>query len=424
MNIAATMTTDTGAPDRLGLDRLIAEQRIVFACCRPVGAPGRIEAIRAAASDPFDAARLLSVTIAHRVEGFVEQGLAAAGIVLPPAAQETLARRAGNGRRGMLLHTAETIRLSKLFAATEIDAIFLKGAALAMVAHGSFSQKTSSDIDILVDPRSLERLFSALPGWGYHFTCVLDVEGDRLIHRYATLNSETTWRSPERRMTLDVHQRLMFHKTLMPGVGLASPREAVALSPAQSVTTIARDHLFAYLTVHGLGHGWERIKWLADVVAMLGDDPTEIERLHGVARSLGAGRSVDVALILCAKLLGAPVPAALLDRLMADRINCFLGRLSISMIGCTEDLDREFRRPMADQIGHLLVPYLSAMRWRDRLGMAWSEISRPRSVMQLRVPLPILPLFSLVWVPLFLAARPLWLLAKRQRQGNNRLASP
>lgn len=234
---------------------------------------------------------------------------------------------------------------------------------------------------------------------------MLDVQGDRLIRRYAALNSETTWRSRERRMTLDVHQRLMFHKGMMPGVGLASPRERVALSSTQSVTTIARDHLFAYLTVHGLGHGWERIKWLTDLAAMLGDDPVEIERLYRVGRSLGAGRSIDVGLILCARLFATPVPRALLDRLLADRVNRYLARLSLGMIGWTEDLRSGARRPLADATARLLVPYLSAPRWRDRLGILWSEIGRPRSVTQLKVPTAILPLFSLFWVPFHFVTR-------------------
>lgn len=134
----------------------------------------------------------MSLTIAHRVDGFVEQGLKAAGIALSPEQQTQLERRAARGRMAMLRHTAETIRLSKLFEQSGIDAIFLKGAALAMVAHGSLSQKTSSDIDILVDPDSLDRLIGALPDWGYRFSCVLDLQSDRQVRRYAALNRVTS----------------------------------------------------------------------------------------------------------------------------------------------------------------------------------------------------------------------------------------
>lgn len=411
--VAGARHGGSGMHDPLGLDRLTAAHWLLFACCRPLAAPGRIEAIRTAAAEGFDPARLMSLAIAHRVEGFVHQGLSAAAIELPREQAEILARRTGNGRKAMLMHSVETLRLAKLFEAAGIDAIFMNGAALAMVAHGSFNQKTSSDIDILVDPRSLDRLIASLPDWGYQFTCVLDVQGDRYLRRYAAISSETTWRNRERRMTLDVHQRLMFHKGLMPRVGLASPREVVALAPGQFVTTIARDHLFAYLTVHGLGHGWERIKWLADVAAMLGEDPAEIERLYGEAKSLGAGRCADVALILSARLFGTPVPRILLERLLADRINRYLGQLSIAMIGCAEQLRSGFRRPLADAIGHFLIPYLSAPRWRDRLGLMWSEIGRPRSATQLKVPIAILPLFSLIWLPFYLATRPTKLFANR-----------
>jgi hypothetical protein len=72
------------------------------------------------------------------------------------------------------------------------------------------------------------------------------------------------------------------------------------------------EDLFAYLCMHGALHWWNRLKWLADVNALLASATEDrIERLIRAAEVRGSGRAAAQALLLCRRLLGATLPVQL-----------------------------------------------------------------------------------------------------------------
>src|SRR5262249_37773422 len=76
--------------------------------------------------------------------------------------------------------------------------------------------------------------------------------------------------------------------------------------------TLGEEDLFAYLCVHGALHWWNRLKWLADVNALLASKPGEgVEDLVGAAEAKGAGRAAVQALLLCRRLFGMTLPVRL-----------------------------------------------------------------------------------------------------------------
>jgi hypothetical protein len=106
---------------------------------------------------------------------------------------------------------------------------------------------------------------------------------------------------------------------LIPGIGLGSPRQDVEIARGVILPTLARDELFAYLCVHAATSAWFRLKWLADLAALLaGAGEAEIRRLYERSQALGAGRSAGASLLLCHGLLGTPVPPGLLRTLRRD----------------------------------------------------------------------------------------------------------
>ena len=79
---------------------------------------------------------------------------------------------------------------------------------------------------------------------------------------------------------------------------------------------LGEEDLFAYLCMHGALHWWNRLKWLADVNALLASTPEDgVERLVRAAEARGAGRAAAQALLLCRRLLGTPLPARLMATL-------------------------------------------------------------------------------------------------------------
>jgi hypothetical protein len=88
----------------------------------------------------------------------------------------------------------------------------------------------------------------------------------------------------------------------------------VPLVGAEGLRTLGGEDLFAYLCMHGALHWWNRLKWLADINALLASPPEDgVERLVHAAEARGAKRAAAQALLLCGRLLGTALP----DRLMA-----------------------------------------------------------------------------------------------------------
>jgi hypothetical protein len=86
------------------------------------------------------------------------------------------------------------------------------------------------------------------------------------------------------------------------------------------VPTLAQPELFAYLAMHGALHGWFRLKWLADLVALAAAvGPEELAEMHHRAASLRVGRCSAQALLLGERILGLTLPPAWAAELRAER---------------------------------------------------------------------------------------------------------
>ena len=104
---------------------------------------------------------------------------------------------------------------------------------------------------------------------------------------------------------------------------------------APAFAPLGEADLFAYVCVHGAGHGWSRLKWLADLNALIAQkSEADIERLYNHARATGSGICAGLALLLCHRLLGLSLPARLeqefrgnkrLDKLVAIVMNVMAG---------------------------------------------------------------------------------------------------
>jgi hypothetical protein len=154
----------------------------------------------------------------------------------------------------------------------------------------------------LADRQHLHQTSALLQGLGY-----------RLVHPAAIgklstwhdLRKESTWVSPDRQTQIDLHTRLADNPTIIPTVGVESPRQEVEVAPKIRLPTLARDELYAYLAVHGASSAWFRLKWITDFAAMIHDcAPEELERLHRRSQELGAGRASGQALLLADALYG------------------------------------------------------------------------------------------------------------------------
>lgn len=388
-----------------------SELRLVAACVRPLADERRLDAIRDAASVAFDAQQVVTLAHRHRVEGFVEQGLAAAGVALAPAAATRLATSAAAARLKTLRSAGEEVRVGQAFAAAGIDAIFIKGATLGMRAHGTTALKTSWDVDVLVARDRLNAAGAVLSDLGYRLSILGGIADPVKVRRYLAANKEAEWRHAGRDTVVELHTELTDNNAAIPTIGLGSPREAVELVPGGSLATLATAPLFAYLCYHGSSHLWARLKWLADVAALLrGED---IMRLHDEAVALGAGRTPAVAILLAHELLGLNVPTPLLEHVRRDRATQRLLRYSVAAIIAEQDERGRLARPFRE-----LLAYARAQAWlvpgaAHRSGTIRRFLTRPYLPHHLAVQRWAVPGVILGGLPIRLLLRPLRLQRER-----------
>jgi hypothetical protein len=308
-------TTETRLPTKDDPDFAL-----VATACRWPPSPARDAAVRVAAARVNDGARLLRVVRRQRVAGLVHGALKAAGVDVPPPAGAAIGHSAAGIVRGGMTGAAETARLMQLIAGAGYPVLTVKGAALAALAYGTVVLKHSKDIDLLILPEHAQEVIALLEADGYHITfpaTQLSAAQRAILTHYG---KDVAMRRPGPYPQLELHWRMFGNRGLLPMVTANAPRQTVTLSGGVAVDTLALPDLYAYLAAHGTGDGWSRLKWLADLNALLAPlDTATISALHVHAEQLGVGRCSAVSLLLCADLLALPLDTAFAARLRRSR---------------------------------------------------------------------------------------------------------
>src|SRR5215469_17374878 len=124
---------------------LSPEFRLAAACAIWPPSDRRTEAIRSAAAGPLDWPRFLRVARRHQIIELVQAGLTQVRLGLPPEiVRETDAQVAALVRKNLDM-ACESLRLQRLFDEADVPVLFLKGAALAVLAFGNLGLRAGQD---------------------------------------------------------------------------------------------------------------------------------------------------------------------------------------------------------------------------------------------------------------------------------------
>jgi hypothetical protein len=296
------------------------EWTFVVDCCRLVARGGDASALRAAAAAGIDWALAGRIARRHRVEGLVHKALGDAGLESPFSAAAT-----GIARRN-LAHAAEAARLDARLGEAGVRHLFVKGVTLDILAWRSLALKTSVDIDVLVDPQRYAAAASVLSEAGYRCTHPGDLPA-AAIEAYARVHKDSVWHHRRRGITVELHQRLAANPALLPTLSVGSPAQEVPVAPGIALPTLAPVQLFAYLCVHGALTAWSRLKWPADLTALLSHEE-DLEGLYRRGAALAPGRAVPQGLLVCEQLFGLPL-GPLSEELRRDKRNLWLARTAL-----------------------------------------------------------------------------------------------
>ena len=334
---------------------------LLTACCQWPPSGARDANVRAAANQ-VDWTKFAALAKRHRVEGLAREALRRAGVRPTPAVAEALAVRAGEiARRGLML-AAQAARLQQIFDVAGIPNLLLKGSALEILAYGRLGLKSAWDIDLVVPPASAMRARAVLEAAGFDLRVPACPTAEE-FQRWTTLSKECVFIGRDNDIIVELHWALV-DGDLTPDLSVASPSQIVQAAPGVALRTLARDELIAYLVVHGASHGWSRLKWLADLNALLPQgDTVALEEVYRRSVALGAGVCPALALRLCRRLMGLEVSPALRRELDADPKARFLETVALNaMAGGGRELAD---RPFAED-GILVSRLLFDHGWRYR----------------------------------------------------------
>ncbi len=385
--------------------KLNREFLLTAACCRWPPSPERDGAVRAAAADGIDWPRFLATVRRQRVEGLASDALARAGIDLPDGIASELQREAAQIARQNLAFAAESLRLLRLFERAGLALLFVKGATLDMMAYGSLGLKKGRDIDLVIDPEAVEAACALVAQAGYVRTVPGPEVTPEQFPTWVKLCKETNWRHARSGIIIELHNGLVDNPALLPDVGARSPSQWVEIGSGIRLPTLRKDELFAYLCVHGATHAWARMKWIADVAALLKDARfDEIERLYRSSVRLGVGRCSAQALLLCERLFQFSLPPALASELRADAATGRLVRLALGTMGGFHgetELDDTVLGTVPIHLSHLLL----APGWRYKVGELRRKGLSRHDRARIPLPRPLHFLYPLLLVPSWLWRR-------------------
>ena len=388
---------------RTASDVLAPEFLLAAACCRWPASEARNGAVRNAAAAVTDWNHFLWLVGRQRVSGLVHDALLPAGIDLPSATAEKLAAWAKRIARRNSVLAAETVRLQRALKTADIPVLVLKGVALAQLAYGSLGAKHARDIDLLVPPERAETAMQLLEREGYVLSSPAKQLSDRQRHSVVRYAREVELVHSDSHLIVELQWRAMDNPLLLRDVDAHSAAQSVTLSDGATVQTLRQEDLFAYLCVHGAHHAWSRLKWLADVNALVANG-ADVGCLYRHAQRIGAGLCAGQGLLLCRRLFALNLPEALVDELRANQRVKKLMAIALDAMAAPR-AETEADGGIAGVTRIVRTQFLLGQGWAFYAAQIRAAAAGPADVIRFPLPLPLHFLYPLLRLPLWLWRR-------------------
>lgn len=380
---------------------LAPEFRLVAACAMWPPSDHRTEAIRIAADDRLDWTGCVRVARRQQVIGLVHEGLTRVRPKVPLEIAGEVGAQATALVRENLAIARKSLRLQRLFDDADLPVLFVKGAALAMLTFSNLGLRNSQDIDLLVSHETLPAAIALIFRAGYsRFDPPPDIS-DAQLRVLMPLRKDLGFVHPATGLRIELHWRLFLNPHAMAETSLMAASRVVPLAGAAGLRTLGNEDLFAYLCLHGAFHWWYRLKWLADINALLAAAPEDcIERLFRDAETRGAGRAAAQALLLCRRFFGTALPTPILATISKSLTVRWLETTAVNAMTGGQSA-REPRDVRFGTTRGSLSTFLLSPSWRYRLAELNNLLTNQTDV--LTVPLP-----ERLWFLYPILRLPLW----------------
>jgi len=378
------------------------EFAVAAACCIWPPSERRNHAIRSAVGGTLDWDRVYRIVKRQHVAGLVHDGLSRAGISVPPEVARQIQTMATGVARQNLQCAAESLRIQRLFDEAGVPILFVKGMTLAQLAYGSLALKQSWDIDALVMPRDVPRALQLLASAGYHAFPPMPPMTDVRYERWIRFAREYVLYHEIKSVPVEIHWKLTENDYFLTGISVLSPTQMVSISGGADIRTLVDDDLFAYLCVHGATHGWSRLKWLADVAALMaGDSASDAIRRLEAAKKVNAGDCVAQTFLLCNRLFGTPSLTILAPELRRRYRYRWLEHIALSVM-TNGTAEAELGSAAFDVFPIFVSHFMLGRGWLFAANEFWTKVNRPYDLQYTTLPNwvgPLYPLFRVAsWI--------------------------
>jgi hypothetical protein len=287
--------------------RLTPEFRLAMATCIWPPGPYRTDRVSAALNDRIDWELFLRVVRRQRVQALAYDGLSKHGSLVPEPTLKALYASSAKLAHKSLLLAGETVRLTQMLQAAGIRCACIKGASLSALAFGNIALRHSRDIDLLVQPSDASAADDLLRAAGYRMTMPTGAQTVAQKKKWTTLKKHFEYEHVESGRQLELHWRLFDNARLFAAATAPSTWVDVPIAGFLCVPALPQREMLLYLCVHGANHMWFRLKWIADIGALLSQANSDVvPLLLEDAASRGCLRPVMQALLLSQQLFHSP----------------------------------------------------------------------------------------------------------------------
>ncbi len=206
-----------------------------------------------------------------------------------------------------LLLSRELTRIVEHLSAVGIDVMPYKGLALAEALYGNITLRQAGDIDLIIRPKDLPRIRTAVAPLGYTPHTPLSEDEE---HAYLKSGYECNFDGAAGRNLLEVQWAIQprFYAVDFEMDGLFE--RAVAISVAgYPMKTLSSADLLLVLSAHAAKHVWGRLVWLCDIARLMALPNLDWDWIAEQAKNLGITRIVSVTMLAANRLLDVAIPA-------------------------------------------------------------------------------------------------------------------
>jgi len=256
----------------------------------------------------------LTLALDHHVGGVALVGLSRLpDLVVPPLICAQLTRHADEILKQRADGIAELGRIVRALGDAGIEVIPIKGPMLRQRLFGEIAAGPSRDLDLLIRPHVVTRAFDILARSGYRgevgfsrrqYQALLELKGQDLLRR------------EDGRFVIEPHIGIM-----PSNLGTRIDHEAMWGRSRQGeldgvpIRVLEPEDEFLLLAVHGSKEGWARLKWLADLAALVARGPRiDWDTVARRAEMQRVRRMLGLSALLLAEIFSFEVPAAALAR--------------------------------------------------------------------------------------------------------------